>query len=72
MVQWGVAQADSTARETLMFSPTRFVVKQAELDSRLNKERKAGNVAAMQSALKELTYLYRSYYGHPEIQDASL
>jgi hypothetical protein len=48
-----------------MLSSTGFAVKQTELDARLDEARRAGNVAAMQSVLKELTYLCRAYYGHP-------
>jgi hypothetical protein len=46
-------------------SPTKFEIAHAEIGRRCEAARRAGNLAALQGCMAEVTALYRVYYGVP-------
>jgi hypothetical protein len=47
-------------------SPTYFAIHMAATEKRLQLARTANDIKSMQSALAEMTQLYRAYYGMPD------
>jgi hypothetical protein len=58
--------ADSLDKKDLTMSPTYFVVRNADLDAKLEAARLDGDIRGMQTLLAEQTSLLRAMYGQPQ------